>query len=73
MLTRAGLDAGNGVQHVGRSVSGNIVPLARGMSDALRLRMCGAQLSRAASRKPAELSVLLDAALAPSGDLRASC
>lgn len=55
-------------------MSGNIVPLARGMSDALRLRMCSAQLSRAASRQPAELSGLCDAMLAPcSEDLRASC
>lgn len=70
-------DIGDGlphVQHVGRSVSGNIVPLARGMSDALRLRMCGAQLSRAASRQPAELSCMLDAMLPSCAeDLRASC
>ena len=39
-----------------RQVSGNIVPMSRSMSDRLRLKLCGAEISRAATRQPAELS-----------------
>ena len=39
-----------------RQVSGNIVPMSRSMSDRLRLKMCGAEISRAATRQPNELS-----------------
>jgi hypothetical protein len=39
-----------------RKVSGNIVPMSRSMSDRLRLKMCGAEISRAATRQPCELS-----------------
>ena len=37
-------------------MSGNIVPMSRSMSDRLRLKLCGAEISRAATRQPAELS-----------------
>ena len=61
-----------------RDISGNVVPLGRSMSDMLRLRMAGAQLTRAASRQPDELGGLVDAMLFPwdedgPRDLRSSC
>lgn len=61
-----------------RNISGNVVPLGRSMSDILRLQMAGAQLTRAASRRPDELGGLVDAMLFPWAedgprDLRSSC
>lgn len=55
-------------------MSSYVLPLARGTSDAMCLRMCGAELSHAASRQPAELSGLMDAMMPPyAEELCASC
>ena len=69
---------GNTAAALQHTAPGNVVPLSRSLSDALRLRMAGAQLSRAASRRPDELGELLDALLLPCPedgpcDLRTSC
>jgi calcium-dependent protein kinase len=55
-----------------RSVSGNIVPLNRKMSDTLRLRLSAAELSRAQSRPASGLSGLLDDMLDIHGDAPAA-
>jgi len=51
-----------------RTASNNVVPLGRGFSDTLRLRMAAAELSRARSRSTAGLSGLLDDMLDSHGN-----
>ena len=79
-IPRALYTTGNTAATVQHTAPGNVVPLGRSLSDALRLRMAGAQLSRAACRRPDEPGGvgLLDAMLLPCPedgpcDLRASC
>ena len=54
-IRRALYITGNTAAALQHTAPGNVVPLGRSLSDALRLRLAGAQLSRAASRRPDEL------------------